>query len=347
MSVDVTSPSLTAFYGTSTQFHATVLLPDDYYKQPNRRFPVVYVVPAFFGPYKIDYDFERSWQRPQRDLGVEFIVVILQGMVVVNGEEMHHQFADSLNDGPWDTALNLEFIPGTDRHFRTIPDAGHRFLFGHSSGGWTVLWQQIEHPDTYGGVWALSPDSVDFHDFMGPDITTAPNMYVDPQGRDYHMYRDGDGDRYTLRDFVQRTLIGKLQYDTYDYVYGPKGADGRPVILFDRKTGAINHAVASYWEQRWDITHVLTTNWSTLGPSLDRKLHVFVGSDDTFHLEGAVERMKAALIGLGGRAEIEVVPHANHWTIYNAHGGLIRYAVEEMKETMSAEATMPERKPQK
>ncbi len=37
---------------------------------------------------------------------------------------------------------------------------------GHSSGGWSSLWLQIEHPEVFGGVWSLAPDPVDFRDFV-------------------------------------------------------------------------------------------------------------------------------------------------------------------------------------
>lgn len=74
--------------------------------------------------------------------GSEFMIVFLRGMIEFHGEAVHDQYADSANDGPWGTALTSEFIPATDAHFRTL-GAGGRFLFEHSSGGWSALWLQV------------------------------------------------------------------------------------------------------------------------------------------------------------------------------------------------------------
>jgi hypothetical protein len=70
--------------------------------------------------------------------------------------------------------------------------------------------------------------------------------------------------------------------------------------------------------------------WPKLQAKLRGKLHVFVGSADTFHLEGAVRLMQATLSTLGSDAEIGYDPGADHWQIYDWHGGLVKYAMREM-----------------
>jgi S-formylglutathione hydrolase FrmB len=337
------SPALSRFWGRPVSIHASVLLPESYGRDAHRRYPVIYVVPAFMGGYRMSYEAAEAWLSRMHGLDRDFIVVFLQGMVDVTGESIHQEFADSANDGPWGTALTTEFIPGTDQYFRTIAAPGGRFLFGHSSGGWSVMWLQVNYPDVFGGAWALSPDPVDFHDFFGPDLTRNPpqNFYHDDSGNEYGIDRSGNHDQATIRSYLKTQEWMKNQIDTYDDVFGPRGADGNPVPLFDRKTGAIDATVAAYWEEHYDIAHLLVQRWSDDGSKLNGKLHVYVGDRDTFHLDGAVRRLRDTLAKLGCNAEIEFAPGDNHWQIYNWHTDMITYAMGEMNSALSATATAP------
>jgi hypothetical protein len=70
--------------------------------------------------------------------------------------------------------------------------------------------------------------------------------------------------------------------------------------------------------------------WPELGPQLAGKLHVFVGTADTFHLEGSIHLLRDALAKLGSDAQVEFAPNDNHWQIYDWHNGMIRYAIAHM-----------------
>jgi hypothetical protein len=47
-------------------------------------------------------------------------------------------------------------------------------------------------------------------------------------------------------------------------------------------------AVAAYWKEHYDLTAIPERDWSTLGPKLQGKLRVYVGSADTYFLTDAV-----------------------------------------------------------
>ena len=78
------------------------------------------------------------------------------------------------------------------------------------------------------------------------------------------------------------------QWDVWEAVYSPMGEDGYPLRIWDKKTGDINHDVAAYWQENYDMRHILERDWDTLGPKLEGKLHVYVGDRDNFHLNNAV-----------------------------------------------------------
>jgi hypothetical protein len=43
----------------------------------------------------------------------------------------------------------------------------------------------------------------------------------------------------------------------------------------------LDAVVPSYWEKHYDIAHLLRTNWKKLGPLLNGKIHLTVGTADT------------------------------------------------------------------
>ena len=75
-------------------------------------------------------------------------------------------------------------------------------------------------------------------------------------------------------------------------MYGPVGSDGYPQPIFNKETGEIDHNVAAYWKEHYDLRSILEKNWATLGPKLQGKIHIYVGSDDTYFLNDAVYLME-------------------------------------------------------
>ena len=71
----------------------------------------------------------------------------------------------SAKNGPRGAALIKELIPEIDKRYRTVDASTARFVTGHSSGGWSSLWLQVNYPETFGGVWSTAPDPVDFRDY--------------------------------------------------------------------------------------------------------------------------------------------------------------------------------------
>ena len=56
-------------------------------------------------------------------------------------------------------------------------------------------------------------------------------------------------------------------------------------------------------------------NWPRLKPDLDGKIHVIVGTADTFYLNGAAHRLKAVLDGLGAKSDFRFLPGRTHFDL--------------------------------
>jgi len=161
-----------------------------------------------------------------------------------------------------------------------------------------ALAQQIFYPEYFGGAWGFCPDPVDFHAFQLVNVYTDKNAYFDigpfqklprPVGRlrNDHIFT-------TLEDFSrQETVLGTRgrsggQMDAFHATFGPAGPDGYPAQLWNPETGEINPEVARYWREHFDLTATLQRDWERLGPRLVGKLHITMGTKDTFYLDAAV-----------------------------------------------------------
>ncbi|MDG3003602.1 alpha/beta hydrolase-fold protein [Paludisphaera mucosa] len=304
---ELVSPLLSAFHGREIKHQAAVILPKT---PPSGKSPAVYIITGFGGDH-------HSAPRYAQSPGMRFAEDMTRIVLNADCGTGHHVFADSANNGPRGKALTEEFIPYLEKTFNLIPDPRARLVNGHSSGGWSSLWLQVAYPDFFGGVWSTSPDPVDFRDFQRIDVYAAgENMFKDRQGERRPLARMGTKPILFYEPFskMEDVMGTGGQLGSFEAVFSPKGPDGTPLRLWDRKTGEIDAATAKAWES-YDIRLVLERNWPTLGPKLAGKLHVITGSIDTFYLEGAVVKLKASLEKLGSDADVEIIPDKDHGNI--------------------------------
>src|SRR5262249_19245168 len=157
----------------------------------------------------------------------------------------------------------------------------------------------------FGGAWGFCPDPVDFHAFQLVNVYGDKNAYWDmgpfarlpkPLGRmsDDHVLTTME--EFSWQEYVLGTH-GRSggQMDAFHATFGPVGKDGYPAKLWDAKTGDIEPEVAKYWREHYDLTAILQRDWERLGPRLNGKLHVFIGTKDTFYLDAAAHKMEAFL----------------------------------------------------
>jgi hypothetical protein len=308
----VRSELLSRFHGREVSLRAAVQLPATYKDTPDRRYPTIFTVPGFGGTH---FDAARGGPVKEKNQdGVEFLRVMLDPSCPLG----HHVFADSANNGPVGRALVEEFLPALDKEYRTVAAPTARFLTGHSSGGWSSLWVQITHPEAFGGTWSTSPDPIDFIEFQTVNIyQPSANLYRDDIGGRRPLGRNGATVLLWADNFcdMEAGLGDGGQLRSFEAVFSQRGSDKHPIKLWDRRTGAIDHSVAESWRP-YDIRLKLVQEWPVLGPQLAGKIHVFMGSQDTFYLEGATQRLKVALKDLGSDAVVEILPGKDHFNLF-------------------------------
>ena len=315
------SAKLSAFYGRDMFLGAWVLLPAGFAEHPAAHYPLVVYQDhyrATIGPdgfasappasglkgrelarAKRAHEFFEEWT------GGRLPRVLLLYVQNANPFYDDSYVVDSANVGTYGAAVNEELIPEIERRFRGIGQGWARATFGGSTGGWEALATQVFYPDQYNGTWAACPDPVDFHAYQNVNLYEDANAFV--RRGDFGEVAiaadrkpDGSVIANTGPEYRYEYVLGTHgrsteQWDIWQAVFSPAGADGYPAEVIDPLTGTIDRSVVQYWHDHWDLQAILQRDWATLGPKLEGKIHVAVGDGDTYFLNNAVHRLDRSL----------------------------------------------------
>jgi hypothetical protein len=336
--VKIRSDALSTFWGQDMYIGANVLLPTDYLRNPNRRYPVLYLNGHFPGrraPY--GYSDEPQDERSRYAGFSEFWRTRNSPkMIIVSVRDANPYFdtghsVNSANVGPYGDAFTEELIPYLEQEFPIIDQPWARALAGGSTGGWEALAIQILNPEYFGGTWGWCPDPVDFHWYQTVNLYEDDNAY---EARDEWTSVERPNTRRidgsitsTIRqEMGWERAIGPNgrsggQWAIWEALFSPVGPDGFAAPIWDRVTGEIDREVAEYWRENWDLTQHLVNNWSDIGRHLAGKIHVATGDMDSYYLNNAAELMEEALSNLTNpapRASFEYGRKKPHcWTGYS------------------------------
>jgi hypothetical protein len=215
---------------------------------------------------------------------------------------------NSANNGPYGDAIQYELIPEIEKRFRALGTGWSRFVYGGSTGGWEAMAVQMFYPDEYNGAWIACPDPIGFRHYELVNIYEDKNAYFTANpykrtARPAHRNWLGQVDATLQEQNLYELALGTKgrsgdQWDAWESVFSPVGADGYPRRIWDRMTGDIDPVTAAYWRENYDLGHILRRDWATLGPKLRGKLRIYTGDMDNYYLNNAVyaveEFLKAA-----------------------------------------------------
>lgn len=320
--VEVRSALLSDFCGRDVFHRAGVVLPPDRQKQGAR--PAIYVIPGFGGRHEVALAYARMADSGRGRNMPRAVYVVLDPESPLG----HHGFVDSPNHGPRCTALVTEFIPHLEERFDLAARPEARIVTGHSSGGWSSLWLQLQRPDVFGGCWSSAPDPVDFSAFQMNDLYAGGNLYVDGSGRELPSYRAAYEPgglpqvRMTVRqeclmEYFMHPLGGSgQQWDAWEAMFSPRDPETSfPRPMFEPLTGAVDPEVVAQWA-RFDITRLVVSDWERYGPIVTGRVRLACGTQDSFYLDRAVARFRDAVARLagehGGPGYVWLVEGASH-----------------------------------
>lgn len=314
--LDMPSKLLSEFHHKEVRVKAAVVLPDSYASNPDKIYPVVYIIPGWGGTH-FDALQPRALDRYAVGQGKEKIYVYLNPETQTRWGL--HAFVDSRVNGPWGKALVTEVADTLYARYRISHDRSQHFVTGQSSGGYGSLWLQLNYPEAFGGCWAVSPDPVDFSSYLGVNIyNKKANMYTDTDGKERGFFIVDGKPLATIRQFMQfEHFMGDGgQQQSFEAEFGLSDASGRPLPLVDVATGRVNQAVVNSWRP-YDLGRFVEKQWKKKARQLNGKVNVFAGSDDNFLLQHPVSVFAAKAVKVKAVLRAELVPGANHWSIWS------------------------------
>jgi len=324
--IRIKSEKLSAFWGRDIYLGAHILLPKDFDKHPEAKYPLMVFqghFPSDFGGFRTSppdadlepdyaerfgvegynilqqqesYDFYKRWNDPEFP---RFLIIEIQHPTPYYDDSYA---VNSASQGPYGDAIMYELIPHIEKEFRGIGEGWARFLYGGSTGGWEALAVQVKYPDEFNGCFAACPDPIDFRAYCLTDIYKDKNAYyyesdfktTEVPGRRDHLGQVS----ITVREYNHLELVlgdksrSGQQWDIWEATYSPQGEDGYPKRLWDKYTGEIDHQVAEYWKENYDLRNIMERDWDKLGPKLRGKIHIYCGDMDNYYLNNAVYLME-------------------------------------------------------
>ncbi len=324
--IKIKSEKLSKFWGRDMYLGAHILLPKGFKEHPEAKYPLMVFqghFPSDFGGFRTTppdsslepeyserfslegyniieqqeaYDFYKRWNEPDFP---RMLIIQIQHPTPYYDDSYA---VNSANQGPYGDAITFELIPHIEKEFRGLGEGWARFLYGGSTGGWEALAVQVKYPEEYNGCFAACPDPIDFRAYCLTNIYEDDNAYYYdsankklevPSHRDYlgniqSTLRQGNHLELVLGD---KSRSGQ-QWDIWEATYSPQGDDGYPVRIWDKMTGDIDHSVAEYWKENYDLRHILERDWDKLGENLKGKIHIYCGDMDNYYLNNAVYLME-------------------------------------------------------
>jgi hypothetical protein len=324
--VKIKSEKLSQFWGRDMYLGAHVLLPKGFDEHPEARYPLMVfhghfpsdfsgfqttppeagLEPEYSERFNVEgyniieqqeaYDFYLRWNEPDFP---RFLIIEIQHPTPYYDDSYA---VNSASQGPYGDAITYELIPFIEREFRGLGEGWARFLYGGSTGGWEALAVQLKYPEEYNGCYAACPDPIDFKAYCLTDIYEDKNAYFyesEHKSLEVPAHRNYLGQiQSTIREENHLELVlgthsrSGQQWDIWEATYSPQGGDGYPERIWDKKSGEINHEVAAYWRENYDLRYMLERDWGKLGEKLRGKIHIYCGDMDNYYLNNAVYLME-------------------------------------------------------
>ena len=337
--VSLQSKSLTDFWGQPIYLGAIVLLPEGWDTHPDAHYPLFVEhthFPKDFDLFSPDppapdlKDDKKTEAEYAHKFYQDWTAGRLPRVLIMTIQHANPYYDDSYavnsaNMGPYGDAINSELIPYVEKMFRGIGQGWARAVYGGSTGGWESFATQVFYPSSYNGAWAMCPDPLDFRAYETVNIYEDKNAFWRdaPWGHvpNADMREPDDRLRSTIEGSTRLELVRGTHgrsggdWNGWQAVFSPVGDDGYPKPIWDPITGVIDHAVAMYWREHYDMRFILHRDWNTLGPQLVGKLHITSGTRDTFFLDNAARLMQDFLEHTNNpyyAGDVEFGPHQPH-----------------------------------
>jgi hypothetical protein len=303
-----------------------VYLPPAYDAEPDRRFPVIYLIQGYTGtlgmwgnrsPFRptvlelVDDLFGRSDAPPALVVGVD-------AWTAYGGS----QYVDSPGTGRYHTYLCEDVVRFVDAHWRTIDDRESRAITGKSSGGFGAMITPMLRPDLFGAFATHAGDTL-YELCYIKDFAEAARTLRDSY--------DGSFDNFWT-DFRSRVPFTKPGDGVLVSVYGVAAAfsaddDGTVRLPFEVSTGRLIEPVWQRWLD-WDPVRMVPRYTEALRSQ--RAIYVDAGTRDEYYLDLGAQAFVDELRKIGVTPEFFELFDAGHPAIEYRYPLALRFLAERL-----------------
>lgn len=156
--------------GDSPDREVFVYLPPSYAREPNRRYPVVYMLHGYGLRAEQWVGFLNVAAAEKQSK--EMIVVMPDAFTLFNGSF----YANSRATGNWEQFIAVELVSYIDSHYRTKANRLSRGLGGHSMGGYGTFRIGMLYPDVFSSLYAMSACCAFESGVASPELAQAETI---------------------------------------------------------------------------------------------------------------------------------------------------------------------------
>jgi len=130
--------------------HYAVYLPPSYAKEPQRRYPVLYLLHGMYQDYKSwfsDGGLQAAADKAIAEGAMEMIIICPNGF---------NSFYYNSSDMRYEDFFIQEFVPEIERRYRILSEKEHRNIAGLSMGGFGATYLAFQHHELFGNAYSTS-----------------------------------------------------------------------------------------------------------------------------------------------------------------------------------------------
>jgi S-formylglutathione hydrolase FrmB len=268
-----------------------VYTPPGYDREKDRRHPSVYLLQGLTG--QVDMWRNRKSFQPSTPEAIDAwfaseevapaIVVFVDAWTSLGGS----QFLDSAGTGRYHTYLCDEIVPFVDARYRTLDDAAHRGVAGHSSGGYGAMITPMLRPDLFGGMATHAGDAL-FEVAYQPDFRVAARALRDEYDGSFDAFwadfRSRPGRSKRSDGALLNTWCMAACYST--------DPDGAVQLPFEPLTGRLRPETWKRW-LAWDPVRMASRHADALRGL--RAVWIDAGRSDDYYLDLGAEAFRHEL----------------------------------------------------
>ena len=156
--------------------HYAVYLPPSYTKEPQRRYPVLYLLHGMYQNYRSwihEGELQAAADKAIAEGAAEMIIICPNGFnsFYYNSADMHYE-----------DFFIQEFVPEIERRYRILSEKEHRNIAGLSMGGFGATYLAFLHHELFGNAYSTSggfiePATTLLKDIINTKLSTQKNFF--------------------------------------------------------------------------------------------------------------------------------------------------------------------------